>query len=136
MRDIWQMLRRIRGMPWILIAAILGVMLLLIPTGGNAESHALTYSELLEHRIAQMTDTIPGVENVSVLVTLERDNGRTYSVYGGDAEENQRICGIAVTCNGGEDAQIRLEILQMLCAAFDLTADRVWIGGKDAPYVP
>ena len=136
MHDAWQMLKRIRGMPWLLIAAFIGILLLLIPTGDHAGDQALTYSQLLEHRIAQMTDTIPGVENVSVLVTLERDNGRTYSVYGGDAEEDQRICGIAVTCIGGGDAHIRLEILQMLCAAFDLTADRVWIGGKDAPYVP
>ena len=83
-----------------------------------------------------MTDTLPGVDAVSVMVTLERDGGRTYSVYGGDAEENRKICGIAVTCIGGDDARIRLEILHMLCAAFDLTADRVWVGAKEVPHVP
>lgn len=138
MREFWNMLRRIRGMPWLLAAATVGLLLLLIPIGDGAggDRGELSYSELLEHRIAQMTDTLPGVDAVSVLVTLERDGGRTYSVYGGEAEENRKICGIAVTCIGGDNAQIRLEILHMLCAAFDLTADRVWVGAKEVPHVP
>ena len=139
MREILTVLRRIRGMPWLLAAAAIGVLLMLLPTGiEDAKTPAaLSYSQMLEHRIAQMTDTLPGVDAVSVLVTLEGDGGYgKYSVYGGNAEENPKICGIAVTCIGGTDARIRLEILHMLCAAFDLTADRVWIGGKELPNEP
>lgn len=138
MRELWKMLGRIRGMPWLLIAAAVGLLLLLIPTRDSigTEAENLSYSEMLEHRIAQMTETLPGVDDVSVLVTLEQDWGSTYSVYGGDAEESRRICGIAVSCIGGEHAQTRLEILHMLCAVFDLSADRVWIGGKDSSDTP
>ncbi len=137
MREFGKLLGRIRGMPWLLAAAAVGLLLLLMPVGETAgEEVELSYSELLEHRIAQMTETLPGVDDVSVLVTLEQDRSNTYSVYGGDAEENRRICGIAVTCIGGENAQKRLEILHMLCAVFDLTADRVWIGGKASAHTP
>ena len=138
MREIGKLFARIRGMPWLLAVAAVGLLLLLMPIGDTdgQEKASLSYSEMLEHRIAQMTETLPGVDDVSVMVTLEQDRGKTDSVYGGDKEESRRICGIAVSCVGGGHAQIRLEILRMLCAVFDLSADRVWIGGKDSPYIP
>lgn len=138
MREIVKLFGRIRGMPWLLAAAAVGLLLLLMPIGekNGGQAAALSYSELLEHRIAQMTETLPGVDDVSVMVTLEQDSGKTYSVYGGDAEEHGRICGIAVSCIGGDNAQTRLEILHMLCAVFDLSADRVWIGGKESTRTP
>ena len=138
MRELGKLFGRIRGMPWLLAVAAVGFLLLLMPIGDTdgREDEDLSYSEMLEHRIAQMTETLPGVDDVSVMVTLEQDRGKTDSVYGGDKEESRRICGIAVSCVGGGHAQIRLEILRMLCAVFDLSADRVWIGGKDSPYIP
>jgi hypothetical protein len=136
MRELFGTLSRVRGMPWLLIAAAVGVLLLLFsgdgPSGGGEQS----YSEQLEHRIAQMTDTLPGVEDVSVLVTMEQDSGGSFSGYSGTAGENRKIVGIAVTCIGGTDANIRLQILHMLCAAFNLSSDRVWIGGKETAYAP
>ena len=129
MHEILATLKQIRGMPWLAAAAAVGLLLLLF--GGTEDGgNAMTYPEQVEHRIAQMTATLPGVEDVSVLVTLEPAGGGTFSVSGTDTDE-RRICGIAVTCIGGADAQTRLAILDMLCAAFDLTSDRVWVGGKE-----
>lgn len=136
MREFFRKLPQIRGFPWLVLAAAVGVVLLLFSDGAPAGDDNLSYSELLEHRIAQMTDTLPGVEDVSVLVTLEQDSGSSFSAYGGNGKEQHRIVGVAVTCVGGSDARIRLEILHMLCAAFDLSADRVWIGGKEPPHEP
>ena len=130
MREFLRLLPRIRGMPWLLCAAVVGVFLLLFSGGGETAAE-LSYSEQLEHKIAQMTETLPGVSDVSVLVTVE-DRGSSFSAYGTDTEHAPKLVGVAVTCIGGGDARTRLEILQMLCAAFDLTADRVWVGGKEA----
>ena len=129
MREFLRMLPRIRGMPWLLCAAALGVFLLLF-SGGTESAEELSYSELLEHRIAQMTETLPGVSDVSVLVTLE-DGGGSFSAYGTGTQHTPKLIGVAVTCIGGGDARTRLEILHMLCAAFDLSSDRVWVGGKE-----
>ncbi|MBR5869773.1 MAG: hypothetical protein IKZ09_01930 [Clostridia bacterium] len=135
MREFLRGLTRIRGMPWLLCAAVLGLFLLLF--SGSGEEHAdQSYSAQLEHRIAQMTDTLPGVEDVSVLVTLEGAGGGIASVYGTKGSGEAHIVGIAVTCVGASDAKIRLEILHMLCAAFDLPSDRVWIGSKEAVHTP
>lgn len=136
MREVFGTLSRVRGMPWLMAAAAVGVLLLLFSGEGTAAGGEQSYSELLEHRIAQMTDTLPGVEDVSVLVTLEQDSGGSFSAYGTNAAESRKITGIAVTCVGGTDANVRLQILHMLCAAFDLPSDRVWIGGKEAPHTP
>ncbi len=138
MREFGKLLGRIRGMPWLLAAAAVGLLLLLMPIGdADAQGNEnLSYSAMLEHRIAQMTETLPGVDDVSVMVTLEQDRSKTYSVYGGDTEEYRRICGVAVTCIGGDDAQTRLKILNMLCAVFDLSADRIWIDGKEPTHIP
>lgn len=135
MREFLRLLPRIRGMPWLASAAAVGILLLLFSGSGTARGE-LSYSEQLEHRISQMIDTLPSVEDVSVLVTLEEVGEGMFSAYGSQAEHTPKIVGIAVTCIGGADANIRLEILQMLCAAFHLTADRVWIGGKDAVQQP
>ena len=129
MREFLRQLPRIRGMPWLLCAAAVGIFLLLF-SGGSETSAELSYSERLEHKIAQMTETLPGVSDVSVLVTLE-ERGGSFSAYGADTAHTPKLIGVAVTCVGGGDARTRLEILHMLCAAFDLTADRVWVGGKE-----
>ena len=130
MREFLRLLPRIRGMPWLICAAAVGIFLLLF-SGGGETSAEMTYSELLEHRIAQMTETLPGVSDVSVLVTLE-EGGGSFSAYGTGTERTPKLVGIAVTCVGGGDARTRLEILHMLCAAFDLSSERVWVGGKEA----
>lgn len=130
MHELWSAFKRIRGWPWLLCAAAVGILLMLFSDdlcGGTATE---TYPASVEHRIAQMTQTLPGVEDVSVLVTFEED-GSAFSVYS-DPERHGQICGIAVTCIGGNDARIRLQILEMLCTAYGLTADRVWVGGKEA----
>ena len=136
MREFFHGLTRIRGMPWLLCAAAVGILLLLFPGSSGKDNADLSYSERMEHRIAQMTDTLPGVDDVSVLVTLEEDSTSGYSAYSTKTAGNSRIVGIAVTCIGASDARIRLEILHMLCAAFDLPSDRVWIGSKDTVYEP
>lgn len=131
MHEFRMSLKRIRGWPWLVCAAAVGILLMLFSGESSSENEHESYLTAVEHKIAQMTETLPGVEDVSVLVTTEEEGRDVFSVYG-DTGGRERICGIAVTCIGGSDARIRLQILDMLCAAFDLTADRVWVGGKKA----
>ena len=106
---------------------ILGLLLLLLPHSQGRDEKEVSgwsYREDAEHRIAQMTDTLPGVDDVSVLVTMEEDED-----VGGQIP---RVRGIAVTYVGDGGAAVRLNILNLICAAYDISADRVWVGVKDA----
>ena len=113
------------------VGLILGLLLLLLPQGHTRDEKEVigrSYREDAEHRIAQMTDTLPGVDDVSVLVTMEEDGGAD-TVVGGQIP---RVRGIAVTYVGDGGASVRLNILNLICAAYDISADRVWVGVKDA----
>ena len=68
-----------------------------------------------------MADTLPGVDDVSVLITLEEE---------GEGVRVPRVRGIALTYRGDGGAQTRLDILNLICAALDVAADRVWVGIK------
>ena len=71
MHEFWLSLKRIRGWPWLVCAAAVGILLMLFSGKTAPEDEDETYLAALEHKIAQMTETLPGVEDVSVLVTTE-----------------------------------------------------------------
>jgi len=132
MKAFWESLRNIRGLPWICVLFAAGLLLLLLPSGSQTSGEEapvseMTYSEQLEHRISQMADALAGVDDVSVLVTL-RGSGASFS---SDDTATPEVRGIAVVCRGAEDAQVRLSIIHLLCAAFDIQTDQIWVGARD-----
>ncbi|MBO5649797.1 MAG: hypothetical protein J6S41_07630 [Clostridia bacterium] len=123
MNDIRVFLRKYPFLPWAAGVAILGLLLLLSASGGASGGEVVgqSYREEYAHRIAQMADTLPGVDDVSVLITLEEE---------GEGVRVPRVRGIALTYRGDGGAQTRLDILNLICAALDVAADRVWVGIK------
>ncbi|MBQ7982167.1 MAG: hypothetical protein IJ302_01250 [Clostridia bacterium] len=131
MKALLESLRNIRGLPWICALFAAGLLLLLLPAGTKTETEVpvseMTYPEQLEHRISQMADALAGVDDVSVLVTL-KGSGTSFS---SDDTATPEVRGIAVVCRGAEDAQVRLSIIHLLCAAFDIQTDQIWVGARD-----
>ena len=81
-----------------------------------------------------MVNALSGVEDAAVLVTTEKvspsDTSGGIRLGTDDGEGLYRVCGIAVICHGGESPGIRLSIIQMLTAAFDLSSSRIYVGAK------
>ena len=148
-----------KGKLWILLlVALLGILLLLF--GGSAEKKQedsldlpdtqkedlTAYREALEERIRKLCESVKGVENVCVMVTLERGFSAIYATeWEGDkesyvilgsgssaqalylGESAPTVTGIAIVCTGGDNATVRRELTSLLCAAFSLSSTRIHV---------
>lgn len=149
-----------RGRLWIILAvAAVGIALILI--GGSlgeaeacdedplyvpAEDELLLYQAHLEEQIKSLCESVNGVSNVRVIVTL---SGGFESVYATEWEENDekyvilgsgssaqalflsraapKIIGIGIVCTGGGNANVRRELTSLLCAALDISSTRIYV---------
>ncbi|MBQ4096901.1 MAG: hypothetical protein IJC62_01940 [Clostridia bacterium] len=130
-----------------------GVVLLLISGffgGEEKKSEEYTdvgfYTEYLEGRIRELCESIDGVEEAVVFLTLDcsseyvyRDDGASdfLILSGGDGEEAVKLCeiyprvrGIAVVCTGGELARIKETVTELLSAALGLPTNKIKVAGS------
>ncbi|MGM9626325.1 MAG: hypothetical protein ACI3XM_11540 [Eubacteriales bacterium] len=139
-------LRGIRGLPWLLLLFVLGLLLLIFPTDNESGftsqktedfSDIPAYEAYLEHKIAQMTDALAGVSDSVVLVTLDSvpvssQNSTSYYWESTGTQTNvPEIRGIAVVCRGGGKPDVQLAVISMLTAAFDIPACCVYVGSSE-----
>ena len=147
----------------ILGGAVLGILLLLFAGSnslsgdrtdieGEAEGSEETlrqYQEYLENRIKSICESVAGVGNVSVVITLDGDFRDVYAIEMIDGNEeyvivgsgsnasalyltkqSPCITGIGVVCQGGANADVRQELISLLSAAFDVPSNRIYIAGS------
>jgi len=115
----------------------------------------IEYTKALEDSIRQLCSGVSGVSNVSVAVTLENgfeyvyaqnikseSDGKSYYEISEylltevDGDENviyitgraPKISGIGIVYSGLEDEKIRLEIINLISAAFDVKKSRIYVG--------
>ncbi len=146
MKRTLQKLREIRGFPLLCAAAVLGLLLLLLPGGGEGgtvsvqealpdEISALcAYERVVSHKIAQMTDALLGCDGTTVLLTFDSIPADTAAEAAFGLRSGTKTSavpmptGIAVACHGGGSAEIRLRVTEMLSAVFDLPSSRIFVG--------
>ena len=141
--------------------AVLGVALLLF-SGGGAEkdtenddySSVISYTEKLEDRVRELCMSVDGIDEVSVLLTLDsgselvyadnvrdesRDGTRSYAsdyiiIEKDDGtspvvtcEIYPKIRGVAVVCNGGDRPAVQKKLTELLSAALGISAGKIRI---------
>lgn len=121
----------------------------------NGKYDMIEYSEYIEEKIEKLCLKIDGVSKVSVIVVLEngfeyvyaqniRSENNSNSYYESseylltevDGNENvvyitgksPKISGIGIVYSGDEDESIRLEIINLISAAFDVKKSRIYVG--------
>lgn len=137
----------------LILMAAAGVLLLLLgglkSTDKPEESYGDVgfYTEYLEERITSLCDSVEGVENTAVFLTLDCSSEYIYSqnsasdfliLSGTEGEEAvllqeiyPKVRGIAVVCTGGDLPRIRETLTELLTAALDLPAHRIRIAGGE-----
>ena len=117
-------------------------------TSDTAEIEA--YCAYLEAQAVKLCESFKGVSNVTVTITLDGGFEQIYatdkSVSGntqsfehvklGSGSGAQlcavsvsapRVAGIGVTCRGGGSDRVRAELTELLCAAFGVGANKIYI---------
>lgn len=157
--DTWKKLLTKR---WIAIPGlVLGILLLvwssIFPqkeTGSEAEYTIQYYTDILETRITELCTSISGIEEATVLLTLESGSEYVYAqnisstgsdtgawdyviIRQGEGEEAvmvteiyPKIRGVAVVCTGGESAAVQQTITDLLSASLGISSNRIRVAGR------
>lgn len=142
--------------------AALGIFLLLFGNGwlsvkdsGNTaeptpyvpeEDELILYQNYLESRIRTLCESVSGVGNVTVAVSLSgsfqsvyateaRDAGEEYVILGSGSNasalylsrEVPEITGIGIVCAGGGRTDVRKELTALLAATYHISTNRIYV---------
>ncbi len=138
---------------------VLGVLLILFGSSGKkAEKTAdetpyststdelVIYQDYLESRIKKLCESVSGVKNVTVVVTLSGsfesvyatewpDGNEEYVILGSGSSASPiylsrsapEIAGIGIVCLGGSNDNVRRELISLLSATFHISSNRIYI---------
>ena len=118
-----------RKIAFFLILISLGLMLVALSSVGSdssAKAEPLSeYKEELEERLEKLCSEVDGVGKCRVMVTFSRGEENTYKGTQLIESKPPRVLGVTVVCDGGDNATVRAHLSQMICALFDIGANRV-----------
>ena len=136
-----EFLRALMKKPWMLIAGVLGVALLLagaIGAGKNstgetaaAESESDAYRHALERQIADALALVDGVGRVRVVLTLEAGEQLLYEGSRKVGSVPPRVRGAVVICEGGGADRVKREVTDLVSALCELPANRIRVAKMD-----
>lgn len=144
----------------LLLAAAVGILLLFFGKGERtatekiaetsvyvpSQDELVIYREYLESHIQRICESVSGVENVTVIVTLEggfsseyatewKDGDESYVILGNGSSAQALflsrkapdIAGIGIVCRGAENARVQEELTALLSASFRVPSNRIYI---------
>ena len=104
------------------------------------------YQDYLEKRIKTLCESVSGVRNVTVVVTLSGSFESVYATEWPDGQEEYvilgsgssaspiylsrsapEIAGIGIVCSGGANDNVRRELISLLSATFHISSNRIYI---------
>ena len=138
---------------------LLGILLILFGSGGKTAEEAtketpystssdelVIYQDYLEERIKTLCESVSGVRNVTVVVTLSGtfesvyatewpDGNEEYVILGSGSSASPiylsrsapEIAGIGIVCSGGANDNVRRELISLLSATFHISSNRIYI---------
>lgn len=138
---------------------VLGVLLILFGSSGKkAEKTAdetpyststdelVIYQDYLESRIKKLCESVSGVKNVTVVVTLSGsfesvyatewpDGNEEYVILGSGSSASPiylsrsapEIAGIGIVCSGGANDNVKRELISLLSATFHISSNRIYV---------
>ncbi len=138
----------------VLLAVAVGVLLIIFgflkdsePSQNNevnqySDAELESYTSTLEEKVEKHLEKIDGVNNVSVILTIEGTNEKVYATNGSKdyvvikdssgnenalmlSEINAQVRGIAVVCDYGSNEQLKQEIIAMLASLFNIGTNRI-----------
>lgn len=109
-----------QGLLWkIMIPVALG--LLLVVMGSGTDGGEVSVQTDAEGEIASLCSSLDGVGRCYVKITYSEK----YGYYGTTGE--REVSGVAIVCEGGGSVSVRRRLTDMICALFDIGANRVCV---------
>ena len=144
---------------FLLGCGVLGILLILFGSGtkttekkleeapySTSTDELVIYQDYLEARIKTLCESVNGVRNVTVVVTLSGsfesvyatewpDGNEEYVILGSGSSASPiylsrsapEIAGIGIVCSGGSNDNVRRELISLLSATFHISSNRIYI---------
>ena len=150
--SILKYIKNLKGNWAVLALAIVGVMLLVLGSGTGSEQKVNVSTDYFdarekfkaesEEKISRLCTRISGDASPAVTVTLEcgeeyvyakRSDGSYITSQGGAVllcAKSPRVCGVAVVCRNGDDAEVKNDITSLVCALLGIGSNRVFVSGE------
>lgn len=143
-----------------MLGAVCGILLLIFGSGigtdtqqeaRDAESgddeELSRYRAELEQEIKTLCESVKGVGNVTVVLTLSggfcnvyatesaKDGAEEYVIVGSGSNaaallltrKTPEIVGIGIVCRNGSNASVKLELTALLSAAYNVSGNRIYV---------
>lgn len=109
---------------WALILLVIGAGLLIMLLGGNGSDGVTSEStaeELIEARLEELCSSIDGVGRCRVMVNC------SYEYRGYGKEASVRVQSVAVVCRGGDRAEVKRALTELIVSLYGIGSNRVSI---------
>ena len=150
MINIFETIKNRKGVLLLIMGVILGITLLLVDTHGTSDSISTEnteitsddYINLLEKKTEDMINKIKGVSEAKVMITLKNRGEQVFALDTTETNkkhvvvDNGLVCinelvpeieGVAVVCNGGDNAVIKQKITDLLCSLLGIYSTHIYI---------
>lgn len=114
---------------WFVPLVLCLMLLIAIPSFADL-SERQTANVLLstEEQLEALCNSVKGVQNAKVMITYEAVQVSGWS--SGNSQE--KILGIAIVCDGGDDPTVQLTLHNMIKALFDISGTRITISQRNS----
>lgn len=102
-------------------------ILLIIALSSLVDSDEGKTETSTERKLEEMCNSVRGVSNAKVMITYEPKSVSAFGGYGGE----ERILGVAVVCDGGENSEIQLVLYEMIEVLFNVKSTRITVSGRN-----
>lgn len=128
MRELFERLRAIRGVEWLIGLGALSLLLLSLMGGAQQET---VLQDGLEARLASILSKVQGAGSVDVIVYTAAEETQAVAAFGAGQTAAQRPSGVVVVADGAGDLQVRMELARAVQTLLSLPASAVEVLQRD-----
>ncbi len=150
MANIFEFIKEKKGILLLIIGMMLGLGFLLLDVKNNSReqpteytaSYTDAYINTLEQKTEEIINKIKGVSEAKVVITLRNTGEQIFASDSSDANKKHVIVddglvcineympeieGVAVVCNGGNNAVVKEKITELLCSLLGIYSTHIYI---------
>lgn len=124
---------RLGQKPWFVPLLLIIMVLIALSSllGGEPRDSQEPDADTVASQLESLCNSVRGVKNAKVMITYESVSASAFSGFGGSETSGEnRILGVAVLCEGGDDPAVQLKLYQLIQTLFQLPTTKITVSGS------
>lgn len=107
------------------VPLVIFLLVIVVSTSFAGDKEIEKSAVTAEEQLKEVCVAVSGGENATVMITYESANEETY--WYSERNDNKKISGVAVVCDGGDDPDICLKLHEIISSLFGLPSTRITV---------